>query len=107
MISPLLVDVLMQAAITVILCLGFTFTYMMEKFPNFGHTAIATVGTIIAFSLVRIWGYNPYSALLVSTTVCGLLAVGLYLFIAHPIKTNGANIITSLGWRNIPASARP
>ena len=94
MYSPILVDILVQAAVMIILCLGFTFTYMMEKFPNFGHTAIATIGTLIAFALVRIWGYNPYSTWLVSTAACGLLAVGLYLFVVHPIKTNGANIIT-------------
>jgi branched-subunit amino acid ABC-type transport system permease component len=92
--TTILIDILVQAAVMIILCLGFTFTYMMEKFPNFGHTAIATVGTLIAFALVRIWGYNPYSTWLVSTVACGLLAVGLYIFVVRPIKTNGANIIT-------------
>jgi branched-chain amino acid transport system permease protein len=94
MFSTILIDILIQAAVMIILCLGFTFTFMMEKFPNFGHTAIATVGTLIAFALVRIWGYNPYSTWLVSTAACGFLAVGLYLFVVRPIKTNGANIIT-------------
>jgi branched-chain amino acid transport system permease protein len=94
MSSAITVDILVQAAVMIILCLGFTITYMMEKFPNFGHTAIATVGTLIAFALVRIWGYNPYSTWLVSTAACGFLAVGLYLFVVRPIKTNGANIIT-------------
>ena len=92
--SPVLVNMLVQAAVMIILCIGFTLTYMMEKFPNFGHTSIATVGTIIAFSLVRIWGYNPYSTWLVSTTACGLLAMGLYLLVVRPIKTNGPHIIT-------------
>jgi branched-subunit amino acid ABC-type transport system permease component len=85
---------LVQATVIIILCIGFTLTYMMEKFPNFGHTAIATVGTIISFSLLRIFGYNPYSTWLVSTTACGLLAMGLYLLVVRPIKTNGANVIT-------------
>jgi branched-chain amino acid transport system permease protein len=94
MSSPIFVNTLVQTAVMIILCLGFTFTYMMEKFPNFGHTAIATLGTLLAFSLVRVWGYNPYSTGLISTAACGLLAVGLYLCVVRPIKTNGANIIT-------------
>ena len=94
MSSPIFVNILIQTAVMIILCLGFTFTYMMEKFPNFGHTAIATLGTVLAFSLVSIWGYNPYSTWLISTVACGLLSVGLYLFVVRPIKINGANVIT-------------
>jgi branched-subunit amino acid ABC-type transport system permease component len=92
--NSILVNIMVQSAVMIILCIGFTFIYMMEKFPNFGHTAIATVGTLIAYALVRIWGYNPYTTWLISAAACGALTVGLYFAVVRPIKENGANIIT-------------
>lgn len=94
MLSQAIISIFVQVSIVIILCVGFTFTYMMEKFPNFGHTAIAMVGTMISYALVRIWGFNPYSTWIFSTVFCGFIAVGLYLSVVRPIKTNGANIIT-------------
>ncbi len=94
MSDSILINILVQSAVMIILCIGFTFIYMMEKFPNFGHTAIAMIGTLIAYALVRIWGYNPYATWLISAVACGILTVGLYFAVVRPIKENGANIIT-------------
>ncbi len=93
-LSPVVVGALIQAAVVVILCVGFTFTYMVEKFPNFGHTAIATVGTLVSYSLVRIYGWDPYAAIPVSTFACGLLAVILYIVMVRPIKAAGGREVT-------------
>jgi branched-chain amino acid transport system permease protein len=92
--NTILVNIIVQSAVMIILCIGFTFIYMMEKFPNFGHTAIAMIGTLISYALVRIWGFNPYSTWPVSAVICGILTVGLYFAVVRPIKKNGANIIT-------------
>ena len=94
MFNQVIVNIMVQSAVMIILCIGFTFIYMMEKFPNFGHTAIAMVGTIIAYALVRIWGINPYITWVISAAFCGVLAVFLYFTVVRPIKANGANIIT-------------
>ncbi len=94
MADAIIVNILVQSAVMIILCIGFTFIYMMEKFPNFGHTAIAMVGTIIAYALVRVWGFDPYTTWPVSAAICGVLTVGLYFAVVRPIKTNGANVIT-------------
>ena len=94
MFNQVIVNIMVQSAVMIILCIGFTFIYMMEKFPNFGHTAIAMVGTIVAYALVRIWGFNPYTTWLISAVVCGILSVFLYFTVVRPIKANGANIIT-------------
>ena len=94
MLSPVVVGTLIQTGVVIILCVGFTFTYMVEKFPNFAHTAIATIGTILTFSMVRLFGLNPYWAWPASTLFCGLLGVGIYVFIVRPIKATGAREIT-------------
>ncbi len=94
MLSPVVVGSLIQTAVVIILCVGFTFTYMVEKFPNFAHTTIATIGTILTFSMVMLWGFNPYWAWPVSTLFCGLLGTGIYALIVRPIKATGAREIT-------------
>ncbi len=94
MVANSLVSLLVEAAILIILCIGFTIIYMVEKFPNFGHTAIATIGTLITYALVKVWGYYPYTTWLISSAACGFLALALYILIVRPIKANGTNIIT-------------
>jgi len=93
-LSPVVVGALIQAAVVVILCVGFTFTYMVEKFPNFGHTAIATVGTVVSYTLVRLYGFDPYEAIPFSILACGLLGVFLYFVMVHPIKAAGGREVT-------------
>jgi branched-chain amino acid transport system permease protein len=94
MLSPVIIGILIQVGVVILLSVGFTFTYMVEKFPNFAHTAIATVGTIVTFTLVRIYGFNPYQTWPITTLACGLLEIGLYLLVVRPIKATGAREIT-------------
>jgi branched-chain amino acid transport system permease protein len=94
MLSPVVVNALIQAGVVMILCIGFTFTYMVEKFPNFAHTAIATFGTVLSYSLVRIIGLDPYSAIPLSMLLCALISLFLYLCVVRPIKATGAREIT-------------
>jgi branched-chain amino acid transport system permease protein len=94
MLSPIIIGILIQVGVVVLLSVGFTFTYMVEKFPNFAHTAIATVGTIVSFTLVRIYGLNPYQTWPMATLACGILGIGLYFLVVRPIKATGAREIT-------------
>ena len=93
--SPALVfNAVINISYLVILCIGFTFTFMMEKFPNFAHTRYASIGTVLAFYLVRVWGFNPYLTWPIVVLICGLLGVLLYIFIVRPIKAQGMREIT-------------
>jgi branched-subunit amino acid ABC-type transport system permease component len=94
MLSTLVVGTLVQMGVVIILCVGFTFTYMVEKFPNFGHTAIATLGTVVSFSLVKIYGFDPYSAIPFAMLFCGFVGLLLYFLVVRPIKATGAHEIT-------------
>jgi branched-chain amino acid transport system permease protein len=93
-LSPVIIGIIVQVAVVILLCVGFTFTYMMEKFPNFAHASLAMVGTVVSFSLVKINGFTPYQTIPVSTLFCGLLGVALYRFVVRPIKATGAREIT-------------
>ncbi len=90
----LIVSTVVNVSILVMLCIGFTFTYMMEKFPNFAHTSYASLGTIVTYYLVRFNGYNPYYTWPISAFLGGLLGVILYLVIVKPIKGRAFSEIT-------------
>jgi len=75
--SAAVISALMYASILILLSLGFTFTQMIEKFPNFAHTSYATVGVIISYTFARLWGYNPYLAWPFAFVLSGLFGIAL------------------------------
>ncbi|MGD2201334.1 MAG: branched-chain amino acid ABC transporter permease [Candidatus Bathyarchaeota archaeon] len=88
------INTIMYASILVLLCVGFSFTHMMEGFPNFSHTSYASIGTIFTFILVRLLGQNPYLAWPLSAILNGLVAVAIYLLVVIPMQRGGAKGIT-------------
>ena len=89
MLSPTVIDSIVYASILVLLCIGFSFTHQLEKFPNLTHTTLATIGTMTTFALSRIMGMNPYLTWPFSTVVTGLFSVLLYLLVVRPIQRSG------------------
>ncbi|HEX9913558.1 MAG TPA: branched-chain amino acid ABC transporter permease [Candidatus Bathyarchaeia archaeon] len=79
-------ETLLNVALMIILCIGFTFTYMMEGFPNFAHTGYASIGALVSFYLTRIMGVNPYLTWPFSALAGGAIGVFLYVCIVRPIK---------------------
>ncbi len=90
----LIVSTVVNVSILVMLCIGFTFTYMIDKFPNFAQTSYASLGTVVTYYLVRFNGYNPYYTWPVSALIGGILGVMLYLLIVRPIKGRAFSEIT-------------
>jgi branched-chain amino acid transport system permease protein len=82
---------LINVSILGVLCIGFTFTYMMDGFPNFAHTSYAIIGAITSFYLTRFYRFNPYDTWPFSILVGGTLGVLLYIMIVRPIKQRGGN----------------
>lgn len=91
MLSVTAIGTIMYASILVLLCIGFSFTHMMEKLPNFAHISYAYIGTLFAYVLVRLGGWNPYASWPVAALFNGLTAVGIYLLIVRPMQRRGAN----------------
>src|SRR4030042_4344333 len=94
MSAPVVVNSVIAGSMLVILCIGFTFTYMMEKFPNFAHASYASIGTMTTFYLVRFHGFSPYLAWPVAALTGGLLGILLYVGLVKPIKRHGLMEIT-------------
>ena len=93
MLSATTIGTVMYASILVLLCIGFSFTHMMEKFPNFAHISYANIGTLFTYTLVRLMGWNPYASWPVAALFNGLAAIGIYLIIIRPMRERGANRI--------------
>ena len=79
----------MYASILILLCIGFSFTHLMEKFPNLTHTSFATIGTMIAYALSRLQGLNPYLSWPIAAFMTGLVSVVIYLLVVRPIQRSG------------------
>ena len=96
MISDAVIGIVIQMGMVVLLCIGFTFTYQIEGFPNFAHIGFTLIGTTITFTMTKLLGINPYLSWPVSMIMCGLLGVALYVFLVNPIKRrrNGNIAIT-------------
>lgn len=84
-----IVGFIIYSALIIILCIGFSLTYLMEKFPNFAHTSYASIGTIISYAMVRLLGYNPYLSAPICLIIGGLLGILLYLLIVKPLQDRG------------------
>ena len=93
MLSATSIGMIMQASILVLLCVGFSFTHMIEKFPNFAHTSFVSIGIICTFTLVRLWGVNPYLAWPVAALLNGIVGVAIYILIVRPIRNAGSGAI--------------
>lgn len=93
MLTVTAIGSIMYASILILLCIGFSFTHMMEKFPNFAHTSYASIGTIFTFAMVRIGGYNPYFAWPIASLASGLISVILYIIIVRPMQRRGTSRI--------------
>ena len=86
LVSDAVIDIVIQMGIVMLLCIGFTFTYLIEGFPNFAHICFALIGTTITFNMTKLMGLNPYLSLPVSAFFCGLLGMFFYLTMIRVIK---------------------
>jgi len=90
MLSPVAVGVIIYASMLVILCVGFSLTHMIEKFPNFAHASYATIGTMFTYTFTRLWGYSPYLAWPLAFLLGGCVGVVLYLLVVRPMQNAGS-----------------
>ena len=86
---PFDVDTLINVALMIMLTIGFSFTFMMEGFPNFAHTSYAGMGSLVSFYLTRFFNFNPYDTWPFAALFGGLLGVVLYRGIVKPIRQHG------------------
>ena len=83
------VDTLISITLMIMMTIGFTFTYMLEGFPNFAHTSYAGIGAMVTFYLTRFVSFNPYHTWPFAAFVGGLLALILYLGVVKTIRRHG------------------
>ena len=86
---------LINVSVMVIFCIGFTFTYMIEGFPNFAHTSYAVIGSMVSFYLTRFLRINPYYTWGLATIFGGVIGIIFYRnFIEQdPEKQNLSRVV--------------
>ncbi len=91
MLDEFSVRLIVYASMISTLCVGFTLTHMIEKFPNFAHADYASIGSVVAYTLVRFYGFNPYACWPFSALVGGVIGCLLYLLIVKPLRRTGGD----------------
>ena len=86
---PFDVDTLINVALMIMLTIGFSFTFMMEGFPNFAHTSYAGLGSLVSFYLTMFFDFNPYDTWPFAALFGGFLGVVMYIGIVRPIRGHG------------------
>lgn len=86
---PFDIDTVLNVVFMIMLTVGFTFTYMMEGFPNFAHTSYAVIGAVVSFFLTRFMNFHPYDTWPFAALFGGLIGLALYLGVVKPIRRNG------------------
>jgi branched-chain amino acid transport system permease protein len=71
----------------IFLCIGFTFTFMMDGFLNLAHTSYAGIGGMVSSYLIRFWGFDSYDTWPIAALVGGLIGMFLYVAVVRPIGT--------------------
>ncbi len=95
---------LINISLMALLCTGFTFTYMMEGFPNLAHTSYAVMGAVVTFYLTRFQRFNPYDTWAFSILVGGLIGVIIYVFIVRRIRRHGGYQLVTLTFSSLAIS---
>lgn len=86
-LSPLL-SVIFYIGLLTILCVSFTFTYMIEGFPNFAQTSYTLIGSTASYYFARYWLVPRYGGWFLSLLVGGIVGVFYYIVIVRPIRRN-------------------
>jgi len=90
------IDDMISISLMALLCIGFTFTYMMEGFPNLAHTSFAIMGAVVTFYLTRFQRFNPYDTWGFSILIGGLIGVIIYVGIVRRIRNHGGYQVVTL-----------
>lgn len=89
-------DDMISISLMALLCIGFTFTYMMEGFPNLAHTSFSIMGAVVTFYLTSFLRFNPYDTWAFSILVGGLIGVIIYVGIVRRIRNHGGYQVVTL-----------
>jgi len=91
MLDEFSVRLIVYASMISTLCVGFTLTYMIERFPNFAHADYASIGSVVAYTLVRFYGFNPYASWPFAALAGGLIGCMLYILVVKPLRRTGGD----------------
>ena len=96
---PAVVNGILNGALYALVALGLTLVYGVLHIINFAHGALLTAALFAAFYLYRIFGLDPYVAVLVLTPAFFLIGYALQRFVIGPLSHGDDNniLLVTLG----------
>jgi len=83
------VSSIIYACEIILLCIGFTLTYMTAKIPNFAHSTYAGFGIYTTFTITKVLGYSPYYAFPIAFLVGGIVSTIIYKVVIQVLTRMG------------------
>jgi branched-chain amino acid transport system permease protein len=93
MFPPIIKDALVYANCVTMMSIGFTLVYLISRVPNFAQSTFAVLGVYCTFTMVRLFGLNPYWAMPLGIVTGALLALVIYHGIVNTLLKHGAGPI--------------
>jgi branched-chain amino acid transport system permease protein len=91
---PAIVNGILNGALYALIALGLTLVYGVLHIINFAHGTLLTAALFAAFFLYRIFGLDPYIAVLVLTPAFFAIGYGLQRFVIGPVsRGDDSNIL--------------
>jgi branched-chain amino acid transport system permease protein len=94
LLPPFVYSAIVYASLFAFMALGLTLTYITTKVPNFAYGSFVTVGLYTAFTLIKVYGINPYEASPLAFVLGSAVAVAMYLGVLRPLARRGSSLVS-------------
>src|SRR6202171_1765721 len=91
-----LLNGIFSGSIYALFAVGYTLVFGVLDILNLAHSAVFTLGAVIAFVLLTHFGLPFWLAALLAIVICGAIGYGLDLVAFRPLRHRGAPHISSL-----------
>jgi branched-chain amino acid transport system permease protein len=94
LIPEYLISALVYGCLFSMMSMGLTLTYMTTKVPNFAYGSFVTLGIYSSYTMVKVFGSNPYVGSVLGFVVGALVSAVMYLGILRPLARRGSSLVS-------------
>jgi len=92
-LSGLVADAIVYGALTALMSVGLTLTFLTTRVPNFAQGDFITIGVYTSFILYSFYKLSPYEASLIGFLLGGMSGVAIYILALRPLVRAGSSFL--------------
>jgi len=86
-------DAIVYGALTALMSVGLTLTFLTTRVPNFAQGDFITIGVYTSFILYSFYKLSPYEASLIGFLLGGMSGVAIYILALRPLVRAGSSFL--------------